>query len=663
MNSSLYAKLAATNIRKNAKNYVPYILTCLITIMMFYMMCFLAKNTALRTMSGGDSLIMILGLGTVVIGIFAVIFLFYTNSFLIKRRKKEIGLYNILGMEKKHIAKVLAFESFYVAVLSISLGLSFGILLSKLMVLALGKMLSFKISFGFEISGSAVVTTLILFAAIFVLLLLNNLRQIHLANPIELLRGKQVGEKEPKTKWILALIGLVCLSGGYYISITTKSPLDAIGLFFIAVILVIIGTYCVFTAGSIAVLKVLRKNKRYYYKVNHFISVSGMIYRMKQNAVGLANICILSTMVLVMISSTVSLYIGFEDSLKAMYPWEIQVTGYDITKDEGETIEEVIKEITDSHQLEQKEIVTYRYMYQMAKQEGNQFLMTDADTYVYNDGAVLYMISLEDYNRLLGETNTLKPDEVFVYYTNNKLTDDTISFGKENYHIKAMANASEVNLVFSPDMVETYYIILPDKDAFAKINHELGNVTEDINRIQYFYGFNTDAPSEKQLAVFEDILALRRQADVEPFQSLRIQSSEYMRSEFLFLYGGLFFLGIFLGTLFLMATVLIMYYKQISEGNDDRERFEIMQKVGMSQEEVKKTIHSQVLMVFFLPIVAAAIHIAFAFNVITKLLAIFNLTNIALFATCTLVTLGVFIVFYALVYTLTARTYYRIVKQ
>lgn len=626
-------------------------------------MCFLAKNTALRSMSGGDSLIIILGLGTIVIGIFAVIFLFYTNSFLIKRRKKEIGLYNILGMEKKHIAKVLAFESLYVAILSITLGLFFGILLSKLMVLALGKMLNFKISFGFEISGSAVATTLILFVAIFTLLLLNNLRQIHLANPIELLRGKQVGEKEPKTKWILALIGLLCLSSGYYISLTTKSPLDAIGLFFIAVILVIIGTYCVFTAGSIAVLKMLRKNKRYYYKVNHFISVSGMIYRMKQNAVGLANICILSTMVLVMISSTVSLYIGFEDSLKSMYPKEIQVKGYDITEDEGKKIEEVIKEITDKHQLEQKEVISYRYMEQMAKQEGNQFLMTDSDTYIYNGGALLYLISLTDYNKLLGEAKALKSDEVFVYYTNSKLNEDTIIFGKESYHIKAMSEISEIDLLYSPDMVETYYVILPDKDAFEKINKELGGITEDIDRIQYFYGFNTDAPSEKQIEVFEDIQALRGQEGAEPFQSIRVQSSEYMKSEFLFVYGGLFFLGIFLGTLFLMATVLIMYYKQISEGNDDRERFEIMQKVGMSQEEVKKTIHSQVLMVFFLPIVAAAIHIAFAFNVITKLLAIFNLTNIALFATCTLVTLGVFIVFYAVVYTLTARTYYRIVKH
>ena len=663
MNSFLYAKLAATNIRKNAKNYIPYILTCIVTIMMFYMLCFLAKNTALRSMSGGDSLIVILGLGTIVIGIFAVIFLFYTNSFLIKRRKKEIGLYNILGMEKKHIAKVLAFESLYVAILSITLGLSFGILLSKLMVLALGKMLNFKISFGFEISGSSVVTTLILFVIIFALLLLNNLRQIHLANPIELLRGKQLGEKEPKTKWLLALIGLVCLSGGYYISLTTTSPLDAIGLFFIAVILVIIGTYCVFTAGSIAVLKLLRKNKRYYYKANHFISVSGMIYRMKQNAVGLANICILSTMVLVMISTTVSLYIGFEDSLKSMYPWEIQVTGYDITKDEAEKIEEAITEITDSHQLEQKDVITYRYMDQMVKQQGNQFLKPDSDTYVYNDGAIIYMIPLADYNRLLGEEKTLKSDEVFVYYTDSKLTEDTLSFGKESYHIKGMTEISEIDLSYSPYMVETYYVILPDMDAFEKINKELDTMTEDINRMQYFYGFNTDAPSEKQLEVFEDILASRRQEGVEPFQSLRVQSSEYMRSEFLFLYGGLFFLGIFLGSLFLMATVLIMYYKQISEGNDDRERFEIMQKVGMSQEEVKKTIHSQVLMVFFLPIIAAAIHIAFAFNVITKLLAIFNLTNIALFATCTIVTLAVFIIFYAVVYALTARTYYRIVKH
>ncbi|WP_312373182.1 ABC transporter permease, partial [Lachnoclostridium sp.] len=648
MNSSLYAKLAATNIRKNAKNYVPYILTCLITIMMFYMMCFLANNSALRTMSGGGSLTVILGLGTIVIGIFAVIFLFYTNSFLIKRRKKEIGLYNILGMEKKHIAKVLAFENLYVAILSITLGLSFGILLSKLMVLALGKMLNFKISFGFEISGIAVVTTLILFVAIFTLLLLNNLRQIHLANPIELLRGKQVGEKEPRTKWLLALIGFACLSGGYYISVTTKSPLQAIGLFFVAVILVIIGTYSLFTAGSIAVLKILRKNKGYYYKANHFISVSGMIYRMKQNAVGLANICILSTMVLVMVSTTVSLYIGMEDSLKSMYPKDIQVTGHDISEEDSRKLTEVINEITNSHQVEQKDMISYRFMSQMVKNQGNQFLKNDSDAN-YNSGALLYMIPLSDYNKLLGESKTLNSDEVFIEYTKSKLTEDMIAFGNENYHIKEISEVAKNDIFTSEDLVDTFYIILPDMDAFEKINKELGAV-EDINRIPFYYGFDIDAPKEKHLEIYESIQELRAQEDVELYQNIYVRSAESVRNEFLFLYGGLFFLGIFLGTLFLMATVLIMYYKQISEGNDDRERFEIMQKVGMSQEEVKKTIHSQVLMVFFLPIIAAAIHIAFAFNVITKLLVVFNLTNIALFATCTLVTLGVFIIFYAVVY-------------
>jgi putative ABC transport system permease protein len=662
MNSSLYAKLAATNIRKNAKNYVPYILTCLITIMMFYMMCFLANNSALSSMSGGESLSLILKLGTIVIGIFAVIFLFYTNSFLIKRRKKEIGLYNILGMEKKHIAKVLAFENLYVAIISLTLGLSFGILLSKLMVLALGKMLNFKIAFGFEISAFAVVATLILFIIIFLLLLLNNLRQIHLANPIELLRGKQVGEKEPKTKWLLALIGLACLSGGYYISVTTTSPLQALGLFFVAVTLVIIGTYCVFTAGSIVILKILRKNKRYYYKANHFISVSGMIYRMKQNAVGLANICILSTMVLVMISSTVSLYIGFDDSLKNMFPKNIQATGRDISEEEGKEIEKVITEITNSHQVEQKDMISYRFISKLAKKEGNQFLKNSTGS--YKDGILLYMIPLSDYNKNLGETKTLESDEVFVKYMKSKLSEDTITFGKESYHIKEMSEVSENDFFYSADMIEVYYIIVPDTEAFEKINKGFGDLEEDYNnKIQFYYGFDIDAPTEKQLEICENIQELKNQEDVKLYQKFYVRSVEEVRDNFFFIYGGLFFLGIFLGTLFLMATVLIMYYKQISEGNDDRERFQIMQKVGMSQEEVKKTIHSQVLMVFFLPIVAAAIHIAFAFNVITKLLAVLSLTNVTLFKNCTLVTLGVFIIFYAVVYGLTAKTYYRIVKH
>lgn len=661
MNSSFYAKLAATNIRKNAKNYVPYILTCILTIMMFYMMCFLANNSALPTMSGGDSLLIILRLGSIVIGIFAVIFLFYTNSFLIKRRKKEIGLFNILGMEKKHIAKVLAIENFYVALISLTSGLFFGILLSKFMVLALGKMLNFKISFGFEISGGAVVATLILFVAIFLLLLLNNLRQIHLANPIELLRGKNVGEKEPKTKWLLTLIGVLSLGGGYYIAVTTQSPLDALMLFFVAVILVIIGTYCLFTAGSIAILKIMRKNKKYYYQSKHFISVSGMIYRMKQNAVGLANICILSTMVLVMISTTICLYIGLEDSLRNMYPKNFIISSSEVNGEERVLLETKVSEIMKQHKVEQENLLTYRYMNLLVKKDGNQF--SQGDTYAYDGGAMLYFISLSDYNRMVNQSESLNADEVFVYVKHGKLSGDTVSFGKKEYRVKEVVDNDTIDALFAQELVDTFYVVLPDETAFLEVNKELGNVVIDVNELQLYYGFDVSVEGEKQLEIYEDLNTLIRSNESEMGSGMYVRSAESVKGEFLFIYGGLFFLGIFLGSLFLMATVLIMYYKQISEGNDDRERFEIMQKVGMSQEEVKKTIHSQVVKVFFLPIIAAAVHIAFAFNVIMRLLAIFNLTNVALFATCTLITLGVFIIFYGVVYALTARTYYRIVKQ
>ncbi len=357
MSKMFYQKLAVTNIKKNGKTYFPYILTCISTIAMFYIMNFISVNDGLDSMYGGRELKTILNLGTYVIGFFSVVFLFYTNSFLIKRRKKELGLYNILGMEKKHIAKLLLWETLFVAIISMILGLISGIAVSKLIFLVLLKILNFKVTMGFVISTNSIVKTVILFGSIFLLTLINNMRQIHLAKPVELLKGGQIGEKEPKTKWILTLIGILSLGAGYYIALTTEAPLAALNMFFLAAILVMIGTWSLFTAGSIALLKMLRKNKKFYYKTNHFINVSGMIYRMKQNAVGLANICILSTTVLVMLSTTVSLYIGMEDVLRTRFPRDISISAKNISKEKSEMINNLVKEQADKDNITLKNIV------------------------------------------------------------------------------------------------------------------------------------------------------------------------------------------------------------------------------------------------------------------------------------------------------------------
>lgn len=660
MSKFFYPKLAATNIKKNYQTYIPYILTSIGTIMMYYIMKSISLDKGLDSMSGGGSLKTILAMGSFVIGLFSLIFLFYTNSFLIKRRKKEFGLFNILGMEKKHISKIMLFETIYVFFISIIIGILGGVVLSKLMYMLLLKLLKFEVPMGYTISFKAIYYTLILFGIIFLLTFINNLRQIHLAKPIELLSGGQVGEKEPKTKWLLTLIGLAALIGGYIIANTTESPLAALYMFFIAVILVIVGTYCLFTAGSIAFLKMLRKNKKYYYQTKHFTTVSGMMYRMKQNAVGLANICILSSAVLVMLSSTVSLYIGMEDVLRTRFERNILITSSDISEEYRNGVKDTTLKVLESHNIEPENILEYRNLGFAALREGDSF--TDANN-ITNDLAksirMLYFIPLADYNSLNGTAYTLEDNEVFMVENGEKYTSDTVTIFDNTFDIKEQSDSSTEHLSLIRDITDSYYIIVNDLSQIEEIyNRQLEAYDTLASNYRYIYGFDINAESEESIQITKDL----RTSFEGKYDDSYIESAEASRESFFSLYGGLFFLGLFLGGLFIMATVLIIYYKQISEGYDDKARFEIMQKVGMSRSEIKKSIRSQVLTVFFLPIVAAAIHIAFAFRLITKLLALLGLTNVVLFAWCTLGTLLVFALFYAVIYGLTARVYYRIVS-
>lgn len=657
MSKMFYQKLAVINIKKNGKTYLPYILTCISTIAMFYIMHFISVNDGLDSMSGGRELKIILNLGTYVIGFFSVIFLFYTNSFLIKRRKKELGLYNILGMEKKHIAKVLFWETFFVALISMTLGLFLGIAVSKLMFLVLLKILHFRVPMGFIISTKSLIKTAALFSFIFVLTLMNNLRQIHLAKPVELLKGGQVGEKEPKTKWILTLIGLLCLGTGYYIALTTESPLAALNRFFLAVILVMVGTWALFTAGSIALLKILRKNKKFYYKTNHFINVSGMIYRMKQNAVGLANICILSTTVLVMLSTTVSLYIGMEDVLRTRYPRDISISAKNVSKEKAEMINNLIKEKADKDNITLKNIVKYRSLSLAMIQDKNYFT-DNGNGLDANNLGFLEFIPLSEYNDIENKSISLKENEVLLFTYRGEIAGSSINVLGNKFTIKERTNNLTVDGIASAVVANGYFIIVPDEKTIEKIYGTSTKVDGKMGDLSYYFAFDTDDNAEKEIALTNTINNEIEKLSINGHS----EGLEESRESFFSLYGGLFFLGIFLGALFIMATVLIIYYKQISEGYDDKERFEIMQKVGMSKAEIKKSIGSQVLMVFFLPLVTAIIHITFAFKVIVKLLAVLNLTNVTLFILCTAGTIFVFAIFYAFVYFLTSRVYYRIVS-
>lgn len=659
MSRFFYAKLAITNIQKNGKTYYPYILTCIGTIAMYYIMHFISINDGLNNMSGGDSLKIILNLGTYVIAIFSVIFLFYTNSFLIKRRKKEFGLFNILGMEKKHIARVMVWEAFYVTVTSLLFGLVTGVLASKLMFLLLLKILNFTVPFGFVISEKSLIITVAIFLGIFVLTLLNNLRQIHLANPIELIKGGEVGEKEPKTKWLLTLIGMICLAIGYYIALTTESPLSALNMFFLAVILVIVGTFALFIAGTITLLKMLRKNKVFYYKTKHFISISGMIYRMKQNAAGLASICILSTAVLVMLSSTVSLYVGMEDLLNQRYPKDITISANNLSEEASEELRNTILAAAET-EVDLKNPIHYRYLSFGAVQNGHSFLLSnDNDETSINKMSLLHLIPLSEYNRLENRSVTLKPNEVLLATLDGEITGNSITIADSTFQIKERFNDLTIDGLGQFMLVNTYVIIMPDTEIALTLSQSADDSISTITDLSYYLGFDADGNVANEIALTTSINSILKDNSING----RAEGLESSKESFYSVYGGLFFLGIFLGGLFIMATVLIIYYKQISEGFDDKHRYEIMKKVGLSNTEIKKTIRSQVVVVFFLPLIMAVIHIAFAFKIIAKLLALLNLTNVSLFAISTAGTIIVFAILYAIVYVLTARVYYRIVSS
>ncbi len=659
MNKFFYPRLAVNNIKKNSKTYIPYMLTCIGTVMMFYNMRFLTISKTIGIVHDSSSLKEVMAFGSFVIAIFSLIFLFYTNSFLIKKRKKEFGLFNILGMEKKHISRIMFYEVLIISVITIAAGILSGILFSKLIILILFKLIQFDAVFGFEISITAISDTLGIFGTINAINLLFNITQVHLSNPVQLLKGGNVGEKEPKTKWLLTIIGALCLGAGYYIAVVTESPLSAVNMFFTAVLLVIAGTYCLFTAGSIAALKRLRMNKEYYYKANHFISVSGMIYRMKQNAAGLANICILSTMVIVIISSTVSLYMGMEDILSSRYPQNVIVKSLDGSYEEVKKIDSVIEQQVRELGVTEKNTVHYRSIGFVAMQDGSAFNMPDGYVNSTENVSELEFMALDEYNRLENTNVKLDSNEVLVYVFSGHLQGNELNINGYSLDVKEYLNS----LKFYGDTSRTritnsYLLVVNDEDTIKDIGSYIDNNSDDIRDLSYYYGFDIEEEREVQLKLINNINAALDAANLIAY----VEGAELSRTDFYTMYGGLFFLGIFLGILFIMATVLIIYYKQVAEGYDDKERFNIMQKVGMSRSEIKKAIKSQVLTVFFLPLIAAIIHIAFAFKVITKLLLVFGMTNVILFAACTAATIAVFALFYLIVYFLTARTYYQIVS-
>ncbi len=661
MRKIFYPKLAAGNIRKNASIYFPYLLTCVITIAMYCIIRSLSLNPGIQEMLGGGFLSEIMYLGSRVVAVFAVIFLFYTNSFLVKRRKKEFGLFNVLGMEKRHLSRMLGWECIYMTLVSLLFGLGIGIALDKVMYLVVGKVIAQTVALGFFISGKAIGETAVLFGLIFLFICLYSVREVYRADPIELLRAGNAGEREPKTKWIMALAGVAALGGGYYIAITVRNPIASILLFFVAVILVVIGTYLLFTAGSIALLKILRKNKAYYYRTRHFVSVSGMIYRMKQNAVGLANICILSTMVLVMVSTTTSLMIGMEDVVRERYPADIMIYFRENTPQGNQAGIETVRAFCRDRGVTVTDETAYVYLGISGSQEYQYEEANEAEVSPTVDSMdELFFITLDDYNAVMGERKTLTEDEILIYSNRSSYEHSTFRlFGRE-YKVAEKLDSFVGNGMYAANIYNTLFIVVPDQETLFEIyDRQKEFLGENARNIRQVYGFNIDGSLEEQNAFYNGLIDCFNQNRISALTEGRAEA----RNSFVSLYGGLFFIGVFLGVLFVMATVLIIYYKQISEGYDDRQRFTIMQKVGMSREEVKAAIHSQVVTVFFLPLIVAGIHVAAAFPLISRLLLLMQLTNTKLFIACTGACFLLFAVMYVFVYNQTARTYYRIVSR
>ena len=670
MNARFLSRLARQNLRKNARSYGPFLLAAVLTVCMFYIISSLAVDPGLQSMTGATTIQIVIRYGMVVVGLFAVIFLFYTNSFLIKRRKREFGLFNVLGLEKKHLAGVIAFETLYVAIVSLGLGLLLGVALDKLLLLIVAKILGVAAPMGFFVSLWVVAVTAALFGGIFLLIFLYSIRQVYVARPVELLQAEHAGEREPKAKWLLALVGAGCLGAGYYIAVTTTDVLQAIFLFFVAVVLVIIGTYLLFTAGSVALLKLLKKNKRYYYKTRHFTAVSGMMYRMKQNAVGLANICILSTMVLVMVSGTSCLMLGMESALHERYPYDMN-----ISRSDEATIELCKKAVADAGIVPENE-TEYSYVTCAAYSvPGGLDVTVDYTLDTESNLADVMVTDLADYNRCTGQDYDLAPGEILLKTARTDYAGDTLELLGRTYTVKERVEPMVKYGNMTANLTESWYIVVADRAELEQINEALSVEKGVAQSAQYqldgdyklrrFYGFDVAGHDEE--TALNARLAIRaawNQAQEDESVDLAgtYECRAWERQDFVSLYGSLFFLGMFLGLLFTMAAILIIYYKQMSEGRDDRERFQIMQKVGMSRLEVKRTIQAQVLIVFFLPLVTAGVHTGFAFPILNRVMTLFNLMSTRFYLWCVL---GVFVLFaalYAVVYSLTARTYYRLVS-
>lgn len=673
-----YPRLAWDGLRKNRRLVFPYMLTCICMIAMFYILAFLASPEITDLLPiGARTTAEIMTLGSYVIAVFSIIFLYYTNSFLIRRRAGEFGLYNVLGMNKGNLARIMTFESLITSAVSLFLGLFLGIVLSKLAELGLMRIIGGTITYSLHIDMGCVVNTVLFYLAIFTVIWLSSIIRVSRSTAVSLLNSEKAGEKAPKTNWLLGILGVMILVTAYYIAVTIKSPLEALILFFLAVIMVIVATYLLMISGSVLLCRMLQKNRKYYYEPNHFVSVSSLVYRMKRNGAGLASIAIISTMVLVMISSASCLWFGTKDVVNSLYPGDVNLTVrfYDrklIDEDNLDAFRKVIDDFRIENRSETEMAFELPFIEAEGVAEGKTIDFGDFDeSMMLTKIREVSFIPLSFYNEVTGHNITLNEGEALVSSSGTAVNYDHLELilngNVKNYRIIDSIDKKFVSGINARDIIPKINLVVDDISAIAMFFENSQDDPAPMNLI-WRYSFDVKQSSMSKTDYAERVAdAIYDVMEKDPGTAgLYSVISEERESESVYLIssnGSLFFIGLMLSIVFIFATVLIIYYKQISEGYEDVGRFEIMRKVGMTREEIKKNINSQLLVVFFIPLAFAGMHLAFAFPMIGKLLAIFGLHNKGLFIFTTLISYVLFAAFYTMVYKVTSNVYYNIVSE
>ena len=680
MKTFFYPRLAWDGIRKNRQLSRPYLLTCICMVAVFYILTFLSSPAALELVPrGADTVGLVMQLGRYVILLFSLIFLYYTYSFLLRRRAREFGLYNVLGMGKRNLVRIISWESVITFAIALASGLFLGILLSKLAELGLINMLGGEISYTFRLDGAAIGQTCLFYAIIFALLWLSAVIRTARSSAVSLMKSESAGEKPPKGNWLFAVLGVLVLGGAYYIAVTVANPVSAIMWFFGAVLMVIVATYLLMVTGSVKMCRILQGNKGYYYRAKHFVSVSSMAFRMKRNGAGLASICIIATMILVMISTTTCMWFGIDDSLSSSYPREIDISFWltdptVLATDAPDRGAAIIQDYLAENGITPTNIQDQRFI-SLDGVQRDGYIQCDYTTSTGDSDLKtlreIYLVSPGSIETSDGTPPELAADEAVLITDGMDYKEDTLTLAmgsiKHSWKIKQYTRDDSGKTASSMGFPTMTVAVADLSDAVAGFNEEARNNGGRLYKCMWKYNFDTGLSDEENISLQHNIRDTVRDSilKVFPEDSVSIIYTESRAdgsAEYYGMYGSLFFIGILLSIVFLCAAVLIIYYKQISEGYEDAKRFDIMQKVGMTKKEIRSNISSQLLTVFALPLAFAGLHLVFAFPMIRKILVIFGLFNVGLFVRTTLISFVVFALFYGIVYRLTSGIYYRIVS-